>query len=239
MRPGILNPRQILNHLPAQDDWYSIANKSSAERVDVYLYDEIGVFGTTADDLIRELKEIKTSQIVVHINSVGGDIFDGVTVYNALRTHPSPVTTTVDSLAASIASVIVQAGDIRLMLTGSQMMIHEAWGLGMGGAEAMREYADLLDKQTDNIAGIYAERSGGDQDDLLTLMKNETWLSPAEAVAEGLADAVVSPEPEATRRENRVDMTGFMASCEVGSGTVGRSSKSVWAEFISSTEIEV
>ena len=217
MRPGFLNPRQILTHLPAQDDWYSIANKTSSEQVDVYLYDEIGFFGTTAADFMAELSEIKTARIEVHISSKGGDIFDGIAIYNALRTHSSPVTTKVDSLAASIASVIAQAGDIRLMLTGSQMMIHEAFGLALGGADDMRDYADVLDKQSDNIAGIYAERAGGTgkKAHFLSLMKDETWMNPTEAVAEGLADEIIKPEPaqpEEETAENKVDMTGFLAS---------------------------
>ncbi len=216
MRPGLLNPRQILNHLPKQDDWYSIANKSSSDVVDVYLYDEIGFFGTTAADFMRELSEIKTARLDVHISSKGGDIFDGIAIYNALRTHSAPVTTKVDALAASIASVIAQAGDNRLMLTGSQMMIHEAFGLALGGADDMRDYADLLDKQTDNIAGIYAERSGGTgkKAHFLSLMKAETWMTPGEAVSEGLADEVITPDvkKEEEPPENKVDWADFIAS---------------------------
>ena len=234
LRPGLLNPRQILNHLPAQDDWYSIANKASTTKVDIYLYDEIGVFGTTADDLMRELKDIKTVLIEVHISSHGGDIFDGLAIYNALRTHSARVVTTVDSLAASIAAVIAQAGDTRRMVTGSQMMIHEAWGIGMGGAEAMRDYADLLDKQTDNIAGIYAERAGGKKAHFLSLMKDETWMNPDEAVSEGLADAVVRPAQ--TETQENADWARFMASMEIDGG-VFRSSRVDWAGFVASTEI--
>ncbi len=214
MRPGLLNPRQILNHLPKQDDWYSIANKTSPDSVDVYLYDEIGFFGTTAADFMRELAEIKTARIDVHISSKGGDIFDGIAIYNALRTHSAPVTTKVDALAASIASVIAQAGDTRLMVTGSQMMIHEAFGLALGGADDMRDYADLLDKQTDNIAGIYAERADGKKAHFRTLMKAETWMTPTEAVSEGLADEVITPDvkKEEEPPENKVDWADFIAS---------------------------
>ena len=102
MRSGLVNPRQFLNHSSSQGDWYSIANKTSDEQVDVYLYDEIGLFGTTAADFMRELSEIKTASLEVHISSKGGDIFDGIAIYNALRTHSAPVTTKVDALAASM-----------------------------------------------------------------------------------------------------------------------------------------
>ncbi len=216
MRPGLLNPRQILNHLPKQDDWYSIANKSSPDSVDVYLYDEIGFFGTTAADFMRELSEIKTARLNVHISSRGGDIFEGVTIYNALRTHSALITTRVDAIAASIASVIAQAGDTRLMLTGSQMMIHEAHGLGEGGADDFEEYAEKLRFQSDIIAGIYAERAGGTgkKAHFRALMKDETWMTPGEAVSEGLADEVITPDvkKEEEPAENKVDWADFIAS---------------------------
>ena len=235
MRPGFLNPRQILNHLPAQDDWYSIANKTSPDVVDVYLYDEIGSLGTTAADFMSELSEIKTARIVVHISSQGGNVFDGIAIYNALRTHSSPVTTKVDALAASIAAVIAQAGDRRLMVTGSQMMIHEAHGLGLGSADDMRDFADLLDKLTDNIAGIYAERAGGTKAHFLSLMKAETWMNPDEAVSEGLADQVI--QPERARSETQDNWAEFIASTEID-GQVFRPSKVDWTGFMASTEIQ-
>ena len=239
LRPGLLNPRQILNHLPAQDDWYSIANKTSPDVVDVYLYDEIGSLGTTAADFMAELSEIKTAQIVVHISSQGGNVFDGIAIYNALRTHSSPVTTKVDALAASIASVIVQAGDRRMMVTGSQMMIHEACGMPPKQiASDMRDYADLLlDKLTHNIAGIYAERSGGTKAHFLSLMRAETWMSPGEAVSEGLADEVIKPA-RAETQENNADWDAFLASCEIDGGRVSRPSKVDWDKFLASIEIE-
>ncbi len=233
LRPGLLNPRQILNHLPVQDDWYSIANKASPDVVDVYLYDEIGSLGTTAADFVSELSEIKTAEIVVHISSQGGNVFDGIAIYNALRTHSSPVTTKVDSLAASIAAVIVQAGDRRMMTTGSQMMIHEAWGLARGGAEHMRDSANILDKQTDNIAGIYAERAGGTKAHFLSLMKAETWMTPVEALKEGLIDDITKPE-----LSQNADWDAFLASCEIDGGRVSRPSKVDWDKFLASTEIQ-
>ncbi len=176
MRPGLLNPRQILNHLSKKDEWFSIVNKHDPDVVNVYLYDDIGFLGTTAADFQRELSEIQTAHLNVHITSRGGDIFEGGTIYNALRTHSAPVTTKVDAIAASIASVIAQAGDTRLMLTGSQMMIHEAHGFGEGGADDFEDYAARLRFQSDIIAGIYAERAGGTgkKAHFRSLMKDET-----------------------------------------------------------------
>ena len=214
MRSGFVNPRQFLNHA-SKGDWYSIANKTSDEQVDLYLYDEIGMFGTTANNFQAELAEIKTARLNVHISSKGGDIFEGITIYNALRAHSAPITTTVDAIAASIASVIAQAGDTRLMLTGSQMMIHDAHGYGEGAADDFDDLAEKLRFQSDIIAGIYAERAGGTgkKAHFLSLMKDETWMSADEAVSEGLADEVIKPvKTEETPAENKVDWTDFIAS---------------------------
>jgi ATP-dependent protease ClpP protease subunit len=179
-----------------QPDWYRIVNKAEEKKAEIYLYDEIGWFGTTAGDFVDELGEIDAEQIDVHINSIGGSVFDGIAIFNALRTHDARVVTQVDSAALSIASVIAQAGDERVMVSGSQMMIHEAWGLAIGTAEDMREYAEILERQTDNIAGIYAERVGGSgkKSHFLSLMAGEKWMNADEAVDEKLADRVERPK---------------------------------------------
>jgi enoyl-CoA hydratase/carnithine racemase len=131
------------------------------------------------------------------INSPGGDVFDGIAIYNALRAHPAKITTRVDGIAASVASVIAQAGDHRIMLTGAQMMIHEAWGLAIGTSTDMRAYADLLDRQNDNIAGIYGRRAGKEQAHFRELMRDDKWFNDEETVAEGLADEVLDLPPNA------------------------------------------
>ena len=136
-----------------------ITNKAGPKAT-IRLYTEIGFFGVTADEFAEGLEEITADEIEVQINSMGGDVFDGIAIFNALRSHPAKITTRVDGMAASIASVVVQAGDERVMLTGSQMMIHPAFGFAMGDATDMRKLADILDRQTDIIAGIYTERAG-------------------------------------------------------------------------------
>lgn len=193
---GATGQRLISAMSPRQADWFRIENKAEEDRADIYIYDEIGWFGTTAGDFIDELAAIETSQINVHINSIGGSVFDGIAIFNALRTHEARVTTQVDSAALSIASVIAQAGEERVMISGSQMMIHEAWGMAIGGADDMEEYATILRKQTDNIAGIYAERVGGSggKSHFLALMKGEKWMNADETVDEGLADRVERPK---------------------------------------------
>ncbi|MGV9779791.1 head maturation protease, ClpP-related, partial [Streptosporangium sp. NPDC003464] len=128
--------------------------------------------------------------MTLRVNSPGGDVFDGIAIMNTLRSHPARVTTHVDSLAASIASVIAMAGDRIVMQPHSQMMIHDAAGMCIGNATDMHEMAAMLDRQSDNIAAVYAERAGGTVADWRERMRAETWLSAEEAVAAGLADEV-------------------------------------------------
>lgn len=172
--------------------WYDIKNKAG-DIAEVRIYDEIGWFGTTAEEFVAELDEVTAPEILVAINCPGGDVFDGIAIYNALRAHRATVTTRVDALAASIASVIAQAGDRRVMLSSSQMMIHDAWGLAIGNAKEMRQMAELLDRQSDVIAGIYAARGTNDVAHYRDLMENDSWFTDEEAVAEGLADEVIDP----------------------------------------------
>lgn len=182
-----------VDKLRASSRWYEIRNAASSKAT-VRIYDEIGYWGVTADDFAADLESITAPEIEVQINSPGGEVFAGVAIFNSLRSHPARVTTRVDGIAASIASVIAQAGDHRVMLSGSQMMIHSAWGLCVGSADEMREMADLLDRQSDVLASIYAERSGGDKAMFRERLAKDTWLTAAEAVELGLADEVVEPE---------------------------------------------
>lgn len=173
-------------------DWYRITNLR-AGTAQVHIYDEIGYWGITAADLIGELSALDVAEIELHISSPGGEIFDGIAIYNALRSHTARVTTHVDSLAASIASVIAMAGDRVVMAPHSQMMIHDGSGLCIGNAADMREGAEQLDRQSDNIAAVYAERAGGTAAQWRKRMIAETWFTAKEAVEAGLADEVGDP----------------------------------------------
>lgn len=173
--------------------WYEIRNEADGDggTTEVFIYDEIGGwFGTPVEDFVKELNGIKTSAITVRINSPGGSLFDSIAIYNTLVQHRAKVLTRVDALAASGASIIAMAGDEVEMMVGSQLMIHDALGVEIGNAKAMREMASFLDKQSDNIASIYAARAGGDAADFRALMLKETWMFADEAVSMGLADRV-------------------------------------------------
>lgn len=177
-------------------DWYRIVT-NKADGAEIHIYDEIGYFGTTAKDFVNELHDVDRDRINLHLNSPGGEIFDGIAIYEALRQHEAQVTVYVDSLAASIASVIAMGGDKIIMARNAQMMIHDGLSLCVGNAADMREAADLLDKCSDNIADIYAQRAGGTAKQWRDRMKAETWYSAKEAVTAGLADEVASASSSA------------------------------------------
>lgn len=170
-------------------NWYSIKN-ASANSTYIGIYDMIGEYGVNARDFIDELKAISTKNIDLHINSEGGQVFDGLAIYAALKNHPANVTITVDALAASAASFIVQAADTRVMEPNSRMMIHDAAGIVMGNAVDARKLADMLDDASNNIASIYAERSGRMPDEFRKAMQDETWYTAQDAVDAGLADSI-------------------------------------------------
>ncbi|MFE2346479.1 head maturation protease, ClpP-related [Kitasatospora cineracea] len=191
--PGTLRtarPRAQLRQ--GRNDWYRISNNAGTGPAVVHIYGEIGYWGVTAADFVRDLAGVRASEIELHLNSPGGEIFDGIAIMNALRSHPATVTTYVDSLAASIASVIAMGGDRVVMAPNSQMMIHEASSIEIGNAADMRKMADLLDLQSDNIASVYAAKAGGDVAEWRARMTAESWYTAEEAVVAGLADEVSS-----------------------------------------------
>jgi ATP-dependent Clp endopeptidase proteolytic subunit ClpP len=188
-------------------DWYRIDN-ATADTATVHIYDEIGFWGITAADFAGELAAVTAAQIDLHINSPGGEVFDGVAIFNSLQQHPASVTVYVDGLAASAASFIAQAGDRRVMARNATMMIHDGAGLCIGNAGDLRQLADLLDKISNNIADIYAQRAGGDVADWRAAMLAETWYTAAEAVAAGLADEVAQA-PARTAPDNTWNLSIF------------------------------
>lgn len=173
----------------AETPGYQIRNQAGT--ADLLIYDAIDDwFGIAAADVVRDLIATDASTINVRINSPGGNVFDGIAIMNALRSHPATINVVVEGLAASIASVIALAGDTITMAPGSQMMIHDALAICIGQADDMRQTADLLDKQCANIANLYAARAGGDPSSWRAAMSAETWYSDQEAVDAGLADSV-------------------------------------------------
>jgi ATP-dependent protease ClpP protease subunit len=173
--------------------WYRITNAADPDEAEVMLYDEIGGwYGATADQFIADLRGISSPNLRVRVNSPGGSVFEGIAIANALRSHPANVTVQVDSVAASIASVIAMAGDRVEMAPNSMIMIHDASGVCLGNAADMEEMGQLLALISDNIADAYAAKAGGTREQWRAAMQAETWYLPDAAVEAGLADEALS-----------------------------------------------
>ncbi len=158
-------------------------------------------FADALDGLGQDVKEIR-----LHINSPGGEVFEGLAILNLLRNHPARITTVVDGLAASAASFIAMAGDEVVMGRNTELMIHDAWGICIGNAADMRDLGGRLDHLSDNIAGVYQAKAGGTVNAWRSAMQAETWYSADEAVSAGLADRVEKAQPKA---ENAFDLSVF------------------------------
>ena len=206
--------RRLTNLSQGRPSWYRIQAKANgAARIDIY--DEIGFMAVSAQDFSRDLSEI-TGDIELHLNSPGGDVFDAIAIFSQLKQRPGNVAVVVDGLAASAASFIAQAASPGLlaMAPHSQMMIHDGFGLAIGNAADMRDMADLLDRASDNIAGIYASRSGVPASVWRDAMRTETWYSDQEAVDARLADTILGQEPVT----NSWDLSVFQNSSADESG---------------------
>lgn len=172
-------------------NWYSIKASATGGEADIHIYDEIGYWGITAKKFVSDLKAISdATSINLHINSPGGDVFDGIAIYNALKGLGIPITAYVDGLAASMASVIAMVGNPVIMPANAMMMIHKPWGASSGNANAMRDYAELLDKVESVLIPAYVEKTGKTPEAVSAMLEDETWLTGAECVAHGFADQV-------------------------------------------------
>lgn len=170
-------------------------NNKGKDHAEVLIYAEIGesFWGeetVAAKDFVKKLQDIKAKQLDVRINSPGGSVFDGNSIYNALKRHPANVTTYIDGSALSIASIIALAGDEVVAAPNSIMMIHDPSGWVQGTASEMRSYAELLDKTKSGLVNTYKEKTGKDEKAIATAMAETTWFDAEEAVAWGLADRV-------------------------------------------------
>lgn len=147
---------------------------------------KIGDVFCAADDALEAVE--------IEINSPGGSVFEGQRIYNSLREMSArgvEISTTVNGLAASMGSLILMAGDKRAMTQGSRIMIHEASTIAWGDARVLRKNAEVLESVSAEIAGVYADRTGGDKDDIRNLMYAETWMDTETAKANGFIHAII------------------------------------------------
>ncbi|UXE39621.1 Clp protease ClpP [Raoultella ornithinolytica] len=189
--PKLKNRTQRRPKASAKSNSWFRMQASSGDEADIYIYDEIGYWGVTAKQFVSDLKALgDITHINLHINSPGGDVFDGIAIFNALKHHGAAITVHIDGLAASMASVIAMVGNPVIMPENTMMMIHKPWGFAGGDANDMRDYAELLDKVESVLIPAYAAKTGKSSEEIAAMLEDETWMDGSECVALGFADQV-------------------------------------------------
>jgi ATP-dependent Clp protease protease subunit len=170
--------------------WYNMtAATGEKPEAEISIYGPIGGFDINAKDFAEDLKAIDADVIHLRVDSPGGSVIDGNSIYNALTRHKAKIITHIDGLAASMGSVVAMAGDEIHMADNALLMIHEPWTVTMGNADELRADADKLDKMSGGILRAYS-RSQYKEDEIKDLMKAETWLTAQEALDAGFIDQI-------------------------------------------------
>lgn len=180
--------------------YFSLVRSGSTAELDIYgditswpwLESDVSAYNLSQQ--LAQLDDV--TEINVNINSYGGEVAEGLAIYNALMRHPARVTTRCDGFACSIASVIFMAGDERVMNQASLLMIHNAWTYASGDANKLRKQADDLDTITGASKAAYMGRVSITEDELAAMMDEETFITPEDAVSMGFATAIEGEEPE-------------------------------------------
>lgn len=164
--------------------------RAAGDITEIDIYDEIGFWGVNAKDFRARLKD--SGDVILNINSPGGDVFDGIAMFNDLVAHKGNVTVNVTGIAASIASIIAMGGDTINIAPNAFFMIHNAWTVGIGNRNDFGKLADTLAKIDDALARTYAAKTGSGIKAVKAMMDAETWLTAKEAKEAGFASAIGS-----------------------------------------------
>lgn len=187
-------PRKLLN-LASENRGKGAGLRAEATAEDittVYVYDVIDSWwGIGAADFARELAAITTPNVILRINSPGGDVFEGRAMMAAIAEHPAKFTARIDGLCASAATALTLCCDSVEIVDGGFYMIHQAWTFAMGNASEMRATAALLDKVDNVLVEGYVAKTGKTADEVRALMAAETWFDAQEAVEAKFCDAVI------------------------------------------------
>lgn len=175
--------------------YYSLVENSETDSADLYIFGDITSFGQWWEDdpdrsaynIVKELKAVEAGNINVHINSYGGDVSEGLAIYNTLRTSGKNITTICDGFACSAASVVFMAGEKRIMSPASLLMIHNAWTVAVGNSDELRKQANDLETITQASVEAYKMVATISEEEIKELMDNETWILPEDAKAWGFA----------------------------------------------------
>lgn len=195
-RSGIqcdLSPRAL-------DQWNpSIRAAADDDENSISILDVIGQDywgdGVTSNRIAAALRSIGANEpVTVNINSPGGDMFEGIAIYNMLRAHKGEVTVKILGMAASAASIIAMAGDNIQIGRPSFFMIHNAWIVAIGNRNDLRDAADYLEPFDAAMADVYVARTGQDTKAVQSMMDRETWIGGSDAVAKGFADGLLDAE---------------------------------------------
>jgi ATP-dependent protease ClpP protease subunit len=202
--------RQLVDNRSPRD----LKMKAEDKSAEILIYDVIGATwdgGILSKDFVEQLAGLgDVDNITVRINSPGGNVFEGVAIYNALKSHPATINVQVDSLAASIASVIAMAGDTISISDSAMFMIHNPATYAYGDENDFRAVADLLNKiRGAQLMGAYA-RTGKTPEELADYMDAETWFTAQEAVTAGFADKILNTGTnKAAAPSESFDLSGF------------------------------
>lgn len=176
---------------------YKFKAAAGAKEADVFIYEDVGegwMGGVSANQFKDDLAALEPSvtTINLHINSFGGDVFDGLAIYRLLVDHKARVVTYIDGFAASIASVIAMSGNEIRMAEAAFIMIHNAQGMCMGESGDMRKMADVLDSVSGSIADVYAARTGNSKTQITGWMDDEMWFDSRDSMENGFCDEMMA-----------------------------------------------
>ncbi len=210
----IRNREKFFNKLPLNEDSQplNLVEEQDKETLQMNIYDEIGFFGISAKqvrDSLDVARKKNYKNLVVNINSPGGDVFDGIAIFNDLFNFPANVRVEITGLCASAATVIAMAGDEIVMAENASFMIHNAWGFAIGNKNDMREIADLLEKIDESIAATYAARASVSKEEALKMMDDETWLTADEAYDHGFITEVRDIKEKKDKKNMLFDLSAF------------------------------
>lgn len=177
---------------------HEFKTETNDDKTEITIYGPIGDYwfteSTSASDVKKALKDNESKEIILNLNSGGGDAFDGIAIYNQLKKHDAKIIVNIDGFAASAASVIAMAADELYMGTGTMMMIHEASTFAWGTKKEMKATLNALEGLDSSLADIYMTRFKGERSEIETFIENETWFTVDEAVSIGLADEKIEAE---------------------------------------------
>ena len=174
-------------------DWYSVKGETETGGTEILLYDVIGWPYNDARDLVTLMSNLRGENVLLRINSPGGDVFDGLAIFAEAAENPN-LTIRIEALAASMASGIAMASKKKVqMYPQAMMMIHEPWTYMAGNQHDFREVADFLEQVNDNLVSLYTKKTRKGKKEIREMMKAETWMNAETALKNGFIDEIVEP----------------------------------------------